>query len=94
MIDTIELSKGGVSASVVDVREIIKEATKKAASAIIMVHNHPSGEAEPSREDIAITRRVVEACSLMGIKVLDHIVIGKNKADYVSFTDRGLIKNK
>jgi len=92
VIDNIELSKGSVSASVVDVKEIIKEATKKAASAIIMVHNHPSGEAEPSNEDIEITRRVVEACSLMGINVLDHIVIGKNKEDYVSFMDKGLIK--
>ncbi len=92
VIDNIELSKGSVSASVVDVKEIIKEATKKTASAIIMVHNHPSGEAEPSNEDIEITRRVVEACSLMGIKVLDHIVIGKNKKDYVSFMDKGLIK--
>ena len=92
VIDNIELSKGSVSASVVDVKEIIKEATKKTASAIIMVHNHPSGDAEPSNEDIEITRRVVEACSLVGIKVLDHIVIGKNKDDYVSFVDRGLIK--
>ncbi len=92
MIDNIELSKGSVSASVVDVKEIIKEATKKVASAIIMARNHPSGEAELSNEDIEITRRVVEACSLMGIKVLDHIVIGKNKEDYVSFMDNGLIK--
>jgi len=92
VIDNIELSKGSVSASVVDVKEIIKEATKKTASAIIMVHNHPSGDAEPSNDDIEITRRVVEACSLVGIKVLDHIVIGKNKDDYVSFMDRGLIK--
>ena len=92
VIDNIELSKGSVSASVVDVKEIIKEATKKTASAIIMVHNHPSGDAEPSNDDIEITRRVVEACGLVGIKVLDHIVIGKNKDDYVSFMDRGLIK--
>ncbi len=92
VIDNIELSKGSVSASVVDVKEIIKEATRNTASAIIMVHNHPSGEPEPSNEDIEITRRVVDACSLVGIKVLDHIVIGKNRDDYVSFMDRGLIK--
>ena len=81
-----------MSASVVDVKEIIKEATKKTASAIIMVHNHPSGDAEPSNDDMEIMRRVVEACGLVGIKVLDHIVIGRNKDDYVSFMDRGLIK--
>lgn len=92
VIENIELSKGSLTASVVDIKEIIKEATKKAASAIIMVHNHPSGEAEPSREDREITKRVVEACDLMGIKVLDHIVIGKNKDEYVSFLDRGWIK--
>jgi DNA repair protein RadC len=92
VIDNIELSKGSVSASVVDVKAILKEATTKSASAIIMVHNHPSGEPEPSNEDIAITKRVVDACNLMDIKVLDHIVIGKNKADYVSLMDRGLIQ--
>ena len=54
--------------------------------AITMVHNHPSGEPEPSNEDIAITKRVVDACNLMDMKALDHIVIGKNKGDYLPST--------
>ncbi len=60
--------------------------------AIIRVHNHPSGEPEHSNEDIAIIKRVVDACNLMDMKVLDHIVIGKNKGDYVCLMDKGLIK--
>ena len=60
--------------------------------AIIRVHNHPSGEPEPSNEDIAITKRVVDGCNLRDMTVLDHIVIGKTKGDYVSLRDKGLIK--
>ncbi len=90
-IHNVELSKGSVNASIVDPKEIIKEATLKTASSIILVHNHPSGDAEPSSEDIKITNRVVQACNLVDIKVLDHIIIGKNKEDYYSFAKSGLI---
>lgn len=91
-IHNIEISKGSVDASIVDPKEIIKEATLRSASSIILVHNHPSGDAEPSSEDIKLTNRIVDACNLVGIKVLDHIIIGKNKEDYYSFTKCGLIK--
>jgi DNA repair protein RadC len=57
-----------------------------------LVHNHPSGETEPSSEDIEITNRIIQACELVGIKVLDHIIIGKNQEDYYSLTKAGLIK--
>ena len=57
-----------------------------------MVHNHPSGDAEPSPEDIETTKLVIQACELVGIKVLDHIIIGRNKEDYVSFAREGLMK--
>lgn len=90
-IYNVELSKGSVNASIVDPKEIIKEATLKTASSIILVHNHPSGDTEPSSEDIKITNRIVQACNLVGIKVLDHIIIGKNKEDYYSFARSGLI---
>jgi DNA repair protein RadC len=90
-IHNVELSKGSVNASIVDPKEIMKEATLKTASAIILVHNHPSGDTEPSSEDIKITNRIVQACNLVGIKVLDHIIIGKNKEDYYSFAKSGLI---
>jgi len=91
VIDTIELSKGSINASVVDPREVIKEATLKSASSIILVHNHPSGDTEPSTDDINITKKIKEACDIVGIKVLDHIIIGKNKEDYTSFAKLGLI---
>jgi len=91
VVDTIELSKGSINASVVDPREVIKEATLKSASSIILVHNHPSGDTEPSTDDINITKKIKEACDIVGIKVLDHIIIGKNKEDYTSFAKLGLI---
>jgi len=91
-IDNLEISKGSINASIVDPKEIIKEATLRSASSIILVHNHPSGDAEPSPEDIETTRLVIQACELVGIKVLDHIIIGRNKEDYVSFAREGLMK--
>lgn len=91
-IERIEISKGSINASVVDPKEIIKEATIRSASSIILVHNHPSGDTEPSAEDIQLTTRIIQACEIVGIKVLDHIIIGKNEEDYVSFVKSGLIK--
>jgi len=90
-IDHIEISRGSITASVVDPKEIIKEATMKSASAIILVHNHPSGEPDPSQDDINITNQIARACNLVGIKVLDHIIIGKNNDDFVSLLDKGLM---
>lgn len=91
-IANVEISKGSINASIVDPKEIIKEATLRSASSIILVHNHPSGETEPSSDDIQLTERLVKACELVGIKVLDHIIIGKNEDDYYSFAKDGLIK--
>lgn len=91
-IHNVEISKGSLNATVVDPKEIIKEATLKSAASIILVHNHPSGETEPSSEDINLTNRIVNACDLVGIRVLDHIIIGKNKEDYYSLAKAGLIK--
>jgi len=91
-LHNIEISKGSLNAAIVDPKEIIKEATLRSAASIILVHNHPSGETEPSSEDIDITNRIIQACDFVGIKVLDHIIIGKNKEDYFSFTKEGLIK--
>lgn len=91
-IENLELSKGSINASIVDPKEIIKEATLRSASSIILVHNHPSGDAEPSAEDIELTKRVTQACEVVGIKVLDHIIIGRNEEDYVSFVKAGLMR--
>ena len=71
-------------------REVIKEAIKESAAAVIFVHNHPGGEPKPSEEDIEITNRLVQACDLVGIRVLDHVIIGGD--GYMSFVDAGLMK--
>jgi len=92
VIDNIEVSKGSVNAAVVDPKEIVKNASLKSASSIILIHNHPSGETKPSEEDIKLTDRIIDACKLIGVKVLDHIIIGKNLDDFYSFAKEGLIK--
>ncbi len=91
-VHNVEISKGSLNATIVDPKEIIKEATLRSAASVILVHNHPSGETEPSSEDIEITNRITQACELVGIKVLDHIIIGKDREDYYSFAKAGLIK--
>ncbi len=91
-IHNLEISMGSISASIVDPKEIIKEATLRSASSIILVHNHPSGDAEPSPDDIETTKLVMQACEIVGIKVLDHIIIGRNEEDYLSFARAGLLK--
>ena len=90
-VHNIEISKGSVSASVVDTRDIVREATLKAASAVILVHNHPSGETEPSEEDIKLTKSIVDSCRLIGVKVLDHIIVGREVDQYYSFARSNLI---
>ncbi len=90
-IDNVEISKGSINASVVDPKDIVKEATIRSASSIILVHNHPSGETDPSEEDKRLTKSIIDACELIEVKVLDHIIIGKNQEDYFSFAKNGLI---
>ena len=70
---------GTLNASLVHPREIFKEAVQKSANAIILVHNHPSGDCIPSENDIKITKRLIESGKTLGIQILDHIVIGKNE---------------
>ncbi len=87
----IEISKGSINASIVDPKDVIREATLNSASSIILVHNHPSGETEPSEEDIKVTEQIKRACELVNVKVLDHVIIGKNHDDYFSFASAGLL---
>ncbi len=84
-----EMSKGGISGTVVDIRIILGVALKCNASAIILVHNHPSGKLIPSEQDKAITKRLKEACNLLEIELLDHLII--SKYGYYSFTDSGIL---
>jgi DNA repair protein RadC len=83
------VSIGNLNASIVHPREVFNVAIRKSANAIILVHNHPSGDPTPSTEDIDITQRLIEAGHIIGIKVLDHIIIGDNK--YISFKQRNII---
>jgi len=84
-----DVSVGGLHSSIVHPREVFKTAVKKSAASMILIHNHPSGDPTPSREDVDITNRLIEAGKLMGIEVLDHVIIGDNT--YCSLKARGLI---
>ncbi|MCL6623004.1 MAG: DNA repair protein RadC [Fimbriimonadales bacterium] len=79
VIKTCTIHIGTVSSAVVGVREFFREAVREGASGVIAVHNHPSGDPTPSREDIAVTRTLKEAGSLLEIPLLDHIIIGENR---------------
>lgn len=83
------ISIGSLDASLVHPRELFKSSIKKSAAAVILVHNHPSGDPSPSREDVEVTRRMIEAGEIIGIQVLDHLVIGKDS--FVSLKERGFI---
>ncbi len=83
------ISVGSLNSSLVHPRECFKEAIRRNANAIILLHNHPSGDPTPSREDIEVTKRLVEGGHLLGIEVLDHIIIGDKR--YISLKERGEI---
>jgi len=89
VIREVMISQGSLTASVVHPREVFNPAIRDSAAAVIFVHNHPSGDPQPSQEDRTLTARLVEAGRLLGIEVLDHIIVaGKT---YMSFADEGLL---
>jgi len=83
------VSVGSLSSSIVHPREVFRPAIREAAGAVVLVHNHPSGDPRPSEEDVAVTRRLANASELIGIRVLDHVVIGDGR--YASFREEGLV---
>ncbi|MFN4216235.1 MAG: RadC family protein [Brevinematales bacterium] len=85
----LEMSRGSAYATVVDPREIVRQICLHQASSVILVHNHPSGDSRPSKDDENLTERVVSACGMVGARVLDHIIVGKNERDYYSFAMEG-----
>lgn len=89
IIREVQISEGSLNQSIVHPREVFSIAVRESAAAIILVHNHPTGDPSPSREDLEITRRLREAGDLMGIKVLDHIIIGDEA--FLSFSAQGLM---
>lgn len=89
VIREIEVSVGTLNESLVHPREVFREAIREAAHAVVLAHNHPSGDCLPSEADIYITGRLVRAGEVLGIKVLDHIIVGRDK--YFSFADEGVM---
>ena len=89
VIDKIKISQGGISATVIDVRLILKYAIERLASSIVLCHNHPSGNLQPSEADKKITRQLKDASKLMDISVLDHIIV--TETNYYSFLDEGFL---
>jgi DNA repair protein RadC len=89
ILKIVEVGKGSLTTATVYPREVVKLALRHAAAAIVLVHNHPSGIAKPSREDRKITRDLVLTCLLMDMRVHDHIIIGEDEK--FSFADAGLI---
>ncbi|MFT3908271.1 MAG: JAB domain-containing protein [Ferruginibacter sp.] len=89
VLGVFQLSDGGITSTVVNIRLILSVAVKIAAVNLIFCHNHPSGNLIPSTADKEITCRIIEACKLLDIKVLDHLIITGN--DYYSFAENGLL---
>ena len=84
-----DISIGSLTASIVHPREVFKEAALQSAAAIILLHNHPSGDPSPSREDISVTQRMVKAGKIMDIPVLDHVILGDGR--WMSLKEKGLL---
>ncbi|WP_042223330.1 RadC family protein [Oceanobacillus manasiensis] len=80
---------GSLNASIVHPREVFREAVKRSAASIIVIHNHPSGDPTPSKEDIHVTRRLVDSGKMIGIELLDHLIIGDRK--FVSLKEKGYV---
>ncbi len=91
LIRDMTISEGSLTVSIVHPREVFNLAVRESAAAVIFVHNHPSGDPHPSEEDHALTRRLMAAGEILGIRVLDHIVIGDGR--YVSFADEGFLSS-
>jgi len=75
----VELSVGSSTQTTVDPKEILKEISLTSAQAIILIHNHPSGDPSPSRKDVAVTKQLKQTCELVGAQLLDHIIVGRNQ---------------
>jgi DNA repair protein RadC len=90
VMDIVEVYKGSVNTSQVHIGELFKAAIRRNAAALIVVHNHPSGDPTPSPDDVAVTRSIIQAGKLLDVDVLDHMVIGQGQGRWVSMKERGL----
>lgn len=89
VIDTEKITRGSVSSSQIRIAEVFKEAVRKNCSAVILFHNHPSGDPDPSSDDISVTRGIIQAGKILEIDVLDHIIIGNNR--WFSMKEHGIV---
>ena len=92
MLRVVRISEGSLTSSLVHPREVYRPAIREAAAGVVFVHNHPSGDPTPSREDVEITERLVKSGQLVGIRALDHVIMGTDQ--YFSFADQGLLLNR
>jgi DNA repair protein RadC len=90
VLGILEISKGGISGTVTDVRVVFQAAIKGNASGIVCAHNHPSGSLNPSESDTRLTQKLKEAGNIMDIQLLDHLILS-TEGDYYSFADNGLL---
>lgn len=86
VLRVVEVSSGGLDATLAQPRDVFRLAVRESAHSVIVCHNHPSGDPEPSRDDIALTKRLDEAATLLGIRFLDHVIFGDGR--YVSLKER------
>jgi DNA repair protein RadC len=89
LLRDVQVSEGSLSASIVYPREVFRTAILEATAHLILVHNHPSGDPTPSKEDVHLTRQLVEGARLLGLRVHDHVIIGRGS--HMSLAQRGLI---
>ena len=89
IIKEVLVSQGSLTSSIVHPREVLKIAIKASAASVIFIHNHPSGDPDPSIDDIEITNRLCKSCSILGINVLDHLIIAEN--GYFSFKQKNML---
>lgn len=89
LIREVQISEGSLNSSIVHPREVFAPVLRESASAVLFIHNHPSGDPTPSREDVEITERLKHVGEIMGVRVLDHIIIGNG--EYTSLADRGML---
>jgi DNA repair protein RadC len=90
LLRMVEVSVGSLNASIVHPRELFREAVRISAASVVVVHNHPSGDPNPSGADIQLTRRLAKAGDVLGIELLDHVVIGDGGA-HASLRDMGVL---
>jgi DNA repair protein RadC len=89
VVKVVDVSRGGLDGTSALPRDVLRQAVREGAAAVIVCHNHPSGDPEPSRDDLALTKRLDEAAILLGLRLLDHIVFGDGR--YVSIKERALM---